>query len=130
MRLRLLLLAGFVLFATTLQAADGTRVKVVSLDAGAADYLPVLNGPPETAGMESGLVILAPGKSVGEHSTGAHEELLIVLEGRGEMKIVGGKPQPVRATQAVYCPPHTSHDVTNTGTTPLRYVYVVAPAKE
>jgi mannose-6-phosphate isomerase-like protein (cupin superfamily) len=31
---------------------------------------------------------------------------------------------------ALYCPPSTEHDVFNTGTTTLRYVYVVSRAVE
>jgi len=79
--------------------------------------------------MESGLVVLAPNHSVGKHSTKAHEELLIVLEGEGEMLFANGSKLPVKANSAVYCPPQTEHDVKNTGTSTLRYVYVVADAK-
>jgi len=76
--------------------------------------------------MRSGLVVLAPGKSVGKHSTEQNEELLVVLEGRGEMTFRDGSKLPVKAQSALYCPPGTEHDVTNTGTGALRYVYVVA----
>jgi mannose-6-phosphate isomerase-like protein (cupin superfamily) len=100
--------------------------KVVELDTHGHDYLPVLNGPPETAGMRSGVVVLAPQKSVGRHSTGQNEEVLIVLEGKGEMLFSDGHSLPVQASHAVYCPPHTVHDVKNTGQVELRYVYVVA----
>jgi mannose-6-phosphate isomerase-like protein (cupin superfamily) len=102
--------------------------KVIQLDAEGRDYLPVLSGPPDTVTMRSGLVVLAPGKSVGRHSTGKQEELLVVLEGRGQMLITGGEPLPVVAGTAVYCPPRREHDVLNTGPGSLRYVYVVARA--
>jgi len=100
--------------------------KVVELDAHGHDYRPVLNGPPETAGMRSGLVVLASQKSVGRHSTGQNEEVLIVLEGQGQMLFGDGRTLPVEANHAVYCPPRTVHDVKNTGQSVLRYVYVVA----
>jgi mannose-6-phosphate isomerase-like protein (cupin superfamily) len=115
--------------ALTVTAAaqlPGPAPKVVELDTHGHDYLPVLNGPPETAGMRSGLVVLAPQKSVGRHSTGQNEELLIVLEGKGEMLFGDGHILPVEANHAVYCPPRTVHDVKNTGRDTLRYVYVVA----
>jgi mannose-6-phosphate isomerase-like protein (cupin superfamily) len=32
----------------------------------------------------------------------------------------------VKANHALYCPPETEHNVTNTGRSVLRYVYVVA----
>ncbi len=76
--------------------------------------------------MKSGLEVLAPNQSVGKHSTGQHEELLIVLEGRGEMSFKDGSKLEVKANHAIYCPPDTEHDVTNTGRSILRYVYVVA----
>jgi len=63
--------------------AAGPVPKVVRLEAGGKDYLPVLMGVPETGGMRSGLVVLAPGRAVGRHSTEGNEELLVVLEGAG-----------------------------------------------
>jgi quercetin dioxygenase-like cupin family protein len=113
-------------------AAGGTNApspKVIPLEASGKDYIPVLNGPPESVNMRSGLVALAPGRSVGKHSTEQNEELLIVLEGQGEMTFKDGSKLPVKADTAVYCPPETEHNVTNTGTSRLRYVYVVAGAR-
>ena len=60
--------------------------------------------------------MLATQKSVGRHSTGQNEEVLIVLEGKGEM-LFSGRPLVAGAGQSrVYCPPRTVHDVKNTGT--------------
>jgi mannose-6-phosphate isomerase-like protein (cupin superfamily) len=103
--------------------------KVIELDTHGKDYLKLLGGPPESVSMESGLVVLAPQQSVGKHSTGQHEELLVVLEGKGEMIFKNKFSLPVEANHAVYCPPQTEHDVKNTGTSVLRYVYVVADTK-
>jgi mannose-6-phosphate isomerase-like protein (cupin superfamily) len=105
------------------------RTKVVELDSAGKDYLQVLSGPPETVTMKSGLVVLAPNKSVGKHSTGQHEELLVVLEGQGEMSFKDASKLDVKANHAIYCPPETEHNVTNTGRTVLRYIYVVATTK-
>ena len=112
------------------QMKQGPQVaKVVPLNVHGSEYQPVLSGPPETVTMHSGLVVLAPDHSVGKHSTGRHEEVLIVLEGKGEMILGDGHTLPVEANHAVYCPPGTTHDVRNTGRKPLRYVYVVAQAE-
>jgi len=124
-------LALAVLLTTPFAAlgADRTvapRAKVIQLDSSGKDFIPVLSGPPESVNMRSGLVVLAPGKSVGKHSTEQNEELLVVLEGQGEMTFGDGSKLPVRANSALYCPPQTEHNVTNTGTGQLRYVYVVA----
>jgi len=109
--------------------AAAPEVKSMRLDAGGKDYLPLLQGPPETMTMRSGLVVLGPGKSVGRHSTKGNEEIVIVLEGRGEMRFFTGRAAvPLEAGTAAYCPPKTEHDVFNTGDTTLKYVYVVAAA--
>jgi quercetin dioxygenase-like cupin family protein len=123
-----LALATLFLAVIVLHAA-GTSAptpKVVLLESSGTDYVPVLSGPPESINMRSGLVVLAPGKSVGKHSTEQNEELLVVLEGQGEMTFRDGSKLLVKAQSALYCPPETEHNVTNTGIGPLRYVYVVA----
>lgn len=87
--------------------------------------LSILKGLPGSVGMRSGLVVLSPKDSVGKHNTEDFEELIIVLNGKGEMLITGQDPIKICSGVAVYCPPKTEHDVTNTGTDLLRYIYVV-----
>jgi mannose-6-phosphate isomerase-like protein (cupin superfamily) len=96
---------------------------------GAQQDRPLLNGVPQTAGMRSGFVRLQPGATVGWHTTGKNEEALVVLHGQGEALIDSQAKQPFVAPAFVYIPPATRHNVLNTGTEPLEYVYVVAPAK-
>lgn len=120
------LMGTLVLTVAAAAQAPNPVAKVVELDTHGSDYLQVLSGPPETTRMRSGLVVLTPQKSVGRHSTGQNEEILIVLEGKGEMLFGDGHTLPVEANHAVYCPPRTIHDVKNTGRGVLRYVYVVA----
>ena len=82
----------------------------------------------DTVGMRSGLMILQPGKDCGWHSTENYEEMIICLAGAGELRSEAGPPQSLAAGQYGYNPPHTRHNVFNTGTEAMRYVYVVAPA--
>jgi quercetin dioxygenase-like cupin family protein len=130
---RALILLITLMTAIAPYAAEGgkstPKPKVIPLQSSGKDVSPVLSGPPETVTMKSGLVVLAPGKSVGKHSTERNEELLIVFEGQGEMSFKDGAELPVKANTAVYCPPETEHNVTNTGTGLLRYLYVVAKAQ-
>jgi mannose-6-phosphate isomerase-like protein (cupin superfamily) len=65
---------------------------------------------------------------VGWHSTATNEEQLIVLHGQGDALIEGQPARPFNSPIAVYFPPATRHNVTNTGSSDLEYVYVVAPA--
>jgi len=89
---------------------------------------PLLKGVPQTAGMRSGSVRLEPGQSVGWHTTGHNEECLIVLHGAGKALIEGRSAIEFVAPRGVYIPSATKHNVTNTGSDLLEYVYIVAPA--
>jgi len=82
---------------------------------------------PQTSGMRSGFVRLKPGETVGWHTTGQHEEALVVLHGTGEAQIEGRASLAVASEMLVYIPPATRHNVKNTGDILLEYVYVVAP---
>ena len=87
----------------------------------------LLSGEPQTCGMRSGRVYLAPGQACGRHSTKDREELLVFLGGQGEL-IIGEKERfQVSQGKVSYIPRQTNHDVKNTGTEPLVYVYCVAP---
>jgi quercetin dioxygenase-like cupin family protein len=101
---------------------------VVRIDPSSADYTPLLRGPPETATMRSGSVVLLPGQSVGRHTTGECEEAIVVLAGSGELRTADGDALRLDRHSVAYCPPATEHNVVNTGTEPLRYVYIVARA--
>jgi quercetin dioxygenase-like cupin family protein len=102
--------------------------RLIALDVRATARQPVLEGPPGTVTMRSGLVTLDPGESVGRHSTGGYEELLVVLAGAGELRFATHDPLRLVSPCAAYCPPDTEHEVVNTGTAALSYVYVVARA--
>ena len=101
---------------------------VVSFLGSTQPFTRILDGPPQTVGMKSGLVSLEPGSSVGAHSTHGREEILVVLEGEGEAHVSGHPPLVINAGNAVYIPPHHEHNIFNRGARHLRYVYVVAPA--
>jgi mannose-6-phosphate isomerase-like protein (cupin superfamily) len=94
----------------------------------AGGYCVLLKGVPQTSGMRSGLVRLKPGESVGEHTTGKNEESLVILHGQGEAHIEGHPAVAFTAPALVYIPSESRHNVVNTGTKLLEYVYVVAPA--
>jgi len=90
---------------------------------------PLLKGSPQTGGMRGGSVTLKPGESVGWHSTGQHEEALVILHGKGAANIEGQADVPLHEKMLAYIPPDTRHNVTNTGGEILEYVWVVAPVK-
>lgn len=90
----------------------------------------MLISPPETVSTRSGYVVLEPGQSVGRHSTNDNEEFVVLLEGSGSFIVENGPTLKMTANTVVYCPPNHFHNVTNTGSGPLRYVYVVGKAQQ
>jgi len=92
-----------------------------------AEYQRLLEGPPQTRGMKVGRVHLEAGKACGEHSTKEKEEILVFLSGEGEL-LVGDEKEAlaVGAGRVAYIRPQTTHDVRNTGSEPLVYVFCVS----
>jgi mannose-6-phosphate isomerase-like protein (cupin superfamily) len=93
----------------------------------AEDYQPLLEGVPQTAGMRSGRMFLKPGQHCERHSTEAHEEMLIFLAGSGRVLLDGGVVLDVSRGRIAYIPPYLTHEVHNTGSVPLVYIYCVSP---
>lgn len=101
----------------------------LALDCAGGDC-PLLKGAPQTSGMRGGSVKLKPGESVGWHSTSANEEALVILHGSGVANIEGHPDVPLTEKMLAYIPPATRHNVKNTGSQVLEYVWLVAPTAE
>ncbi|HYB75320.1 MAG TPA: cupin domain-containing protein [Nitrososphaerales archaeon] len=79
----------------------------------------------ESAQVHAGYVVLGPGREVGEHSTEGEEELIVVVEGNGEV-FTEGRAQKIEAPCVVVVPAHTAHNIKNTsGAAALKYVYAL-----
>jgi mannose-6-phosphate isomerase-like protein (cupin superfamily) len=124
---RLALLAVLVMAPGCVSARTARHYKLVVFPA-ASTEVTILSGPPETAGMLSGYVVLRPGEGMHRHSTEANDELLVFLVGSGEV-VVGSDHVPVSAGRAMYIPPGTEHEVHASAQGELRYVYTAAPAR-
>jgi uncharacterized cupin superfamily protein len=74
----------------------------------------------------AGFDVLAPGKrSCPYHYHLAQEELFVILEGRGDLR-VAGRMLPVRAGDLVFVPPGPEypHQFINTSDAPLKYLSI------
>jgi len=80
----------------------------------------------DTVFFRSGQVVLKPGESVGEHSTKEKEELIVILEGEAEVSSEGNPLIHAQKDCVCYMPPETAHNVKNTGSGVLRYIYIVS----
>ena len=106
-----------------------SEMKIIELQ-NTGEYQSLLKEP-VTSGMRAGRVYLKPGEECGEHTTGPHEETLIFLTGTGTALIGPNKtPHKIGEGKISYIPPHTIHNIKNTGTVALTYIYCVAPVKE
>ena len=85
---------------------------------------PIL-GATDTVRTKCGHVVLAVGESMGRHTTGEREEIIIVLEGVGRFNIDGHCGLWMGPDSVLYCPPDMFHSVENAGDSVLRYVYIV-----
>jgi mannose-6-phosphate isomerase-like protein (cupin superfamily) len=83
--------------------------------------------PIQAKNFAMGHVTLEPnGGQVPWHSQ-EQEEVYYILEGAGEM-CLGEERAILKAGQAVYIPSGLFHQLTNTGSTPLRMIYCYGPA--
>jgi len=85
---------------------------------------------PQTLGLKAGKVQLMAGDDCGIHSTGDREEILIFLQGRG-LALIGENEEKtfeIGEGKVLYIPPRTRHNIKNTCSSPLIYIFVVTPA--
>jgi mannose-6-phosphate isomerase-like protein (cupin superfamily) len=125
----LLALLSVTFLQTSLEAQTNAPLAhpcVMELQDSTTHYQPILTGPPQTNGMESGFVVINPGMSGSQHSSKGYEEAIIVFSGSVEMRISGGPSVKLKSNSVAYCPTQTIHSIHNTGTIPLKYVYVAA----
>jgi len=111
------------------QDQPAPTIKTVPLEPGDQSYFLLLKGPPDTKSFRSGLVTLAPGKEIGVHNSGVNEEMLVPLEGEGELRFADHPPIAIKPGLITYAPAHTEHNVVNTGTGRLRYIFITARAE-
>ena len=97
-------------------------IKVLRTGPGSRELL----SRPATRAVRVGLTYLLPGQSVGRHTTGQNEEVIVVLRGRGVLRADGGEHE-LSEGYVAYIGPETDHDVQNTGDGPMAYIYVVVP---
>jgi mannose-6-phosphate isomerase-like protein (cupin superfamily) len=85
--------------------------------------------PIQAVNFSMGYVTLEPnGGQVPWHNQ-EQEEIYFIVEGSGEM-CLGDEKTNVETGQTVYIPPRVFHQLTNTGSSPLRMIYCYGPADD
>jgi len=83
--------------------------------------------PIQATNFATGSVTLEPnGGQVPWHNQ-EQEEIYFIVEGEGEM-CLGEERRAIKAGQAAHIPSGVFHQLTNTGSTPMRMIYVYGPA--
>ena len=93
------------------------------------EYQRLLAPLEQTHGIKVGRVHLTPGSDCGRHNTENKEELLVFLTGTGQAIIEDNAPLEVGQGKVAYIPPNTNHNIKNTGTKPLIYIFCVTPVE-
>lgn len=108
--------------------ADFQKPKIVKLKSGSR-YQRLFSKDSGTAGIKSGHVILKKSEDIGEHSTNNLEEALVILKGSGRLVINKGEGLDFKGNMVLYIPPETIHNVKNTGSGVLEYIFITSNAK-
>jgi mannose-6-phosphate isomerase-like protein (cupin superfamily) len=108
--------------------ANFSKVKIVKLDS-SLKYQRLFSRDTGTCGIKSGHVILKEGEEIGEHSTNDLEEALVILKGKGQLLINKKVGLDFEDNSVLYVPPGTIHNVKNTGSSVLEYVFITSNAK-
>ena len=77
-------------------------------------------------GIKAGHIVLKPGGTIGEHSTDEKEEIIVVTKGKGEAIIGGESILDIDKNFVLYIPPDTYHDIKNTGSESLEYIFITS----
>jgi mannose-6-phosphate isomerase-like protein (cupin superfamily) len=109
--------------------ADSPKPKIVKLEPGER-YQRLFNKDTGTCGMKAGHVILKKEEEIGEHSTNAMEEALVILKGKGLLIINKKEELGFEQDSVLYIPPCTLHNVKNTGSGILEYVFITSNAEQ
>ncbi|MCX7833036.1 MAG: cupin domain-containing protein [Ignavibacteria bacterium] len=106
---------------------DTIKFRIIDIPLNDTSYFRIIERG-KSHNFHSGRVYLNVGCNVGEHSTENYEELVIILKGSGEVENQFKERYQIKEGQVIYIPPNSSHNVYNTGSEPLIYIYIVTKA--
>lgn len=93
---------------------------------GSQKFMRLFGDSSKPEGLRSGFVVLKPKESVGLHNTGPSEEVIFIINGTAVIYHGTRKKLSVKKNSFVYIPPQTPHNVSNSGSNLLKYIYIAA----
>lgn len=109
--------------------ANSQEAKTYRMAAPHERELKILLSPSLQEGLEGlavGMTILPKGAASSYHSHDGEAETWIVTSGKGEVRL-DGETQAVGPESAIYVPSGVKHQITNTGSEPLRMFWIYTP---
>jgi mannose-6-phosphate isomerase-like protein (cupin superfamily) len=103
--------------------------KIITFNPDSTTYQEVLDGEKDSTIFYSGVVTILPGDSGHVHSTEIYEEMIVVLEGEGQVRITKQNNLDLKFGNIAFIPPNTEHQVFNTGTKNFKYIYIATKSK-
>jgi mannose-6-phosphate isomerase-like protein (cupin superfamily) len=104
--------------------------RIVSFNPDSNLYQSLFKGEKDHVVFYSGVVTLAPDSSAKLHNSEIYEEMIITLEGEGQLRVPKKGTFPVKFGKIAFVPPYTDHQMVNTGAKNLKYIYVATKAKK
>ncbi|MBL7745394.1 MAG: cupin domain-containing protein [Chitinophagaceae bacterium] len=92
-------------------------------------YQELFNEEKDSVVFNSGFVTLLPDQAGDIHSTKSNEEMIVTLSGTGKIKISNGNNLDIQYGNVAHIPANTEHQVLNTGTIDLKYIYITTKSK-
>jgi mannose-6-phosphate isomerase-like protein (cupin superfamily) len=104
--------------------------KVIAFNPDSTSYQEIFEGDKDSVVFYSGVVTIAPNESGHTHSTEIYEEMIVVLEGQGQVRIVNKNNLDLTFGNIALIPPNTEHQIFNTGTKNFKYIYIATKSKD
>ena len=104
--------------------------KIITFNPNSTTYQEILDGEKDSTIFYSGVVTILPGDSGEVHSTEIYEEMIVILEGEGQLRITTQNNLDLKFGNIAFIPPNTEHHVFNTGTKNFKYIYIATKSKQ
>jgi mannose-6-phosphate isomerase-like protein (cupin superfamily) len=104
--------------------------KIITFNPDTTSYQEIMNGEKDSTIFYSGVVTIFPSDSGHVHSTEIYEEMIVVLEGEGQVRITKQQNLDLKFGNIAFIPPNTEHQVFNTGIKNFKYIYIATKSKQ
>jgi len=103
--------------------------KIIYFHPDSNQYQSLLDEEKDSVVFCSGVITLEPNKTGKLHSTKIYEEIIIPLQGEGQVLINDNIKLDIKYGKIAFIPTHMEHQVVNTGKINFKYIYITTKSK-